>query len=74
MSYHDVERLRQQVPELDVVSPNLSHWGATAAFNDKTSSCNVKGLMPENEKVEAPQIYYGRFLNEMDLRVRVKLS
>lgn len=73
MSYRDVERLRQQVPELDVVSPNLSHWGATAAFNDKTSSCNVKGLMPENEKVEAPQIYYGRFLNEMDLAQRRKV-
>lgn len=73
MSYRDVERLRQQVPELDVVSPNLSHWGATVAFNDKTSSCNVKGLMPENEKVEAPQIYYGRFLNEMDLAQRRKV-
>ncbi|MBQ5980587.1 MAG: ABC transporter permease [Prevotella sp.] len=67
MSYRDVERLKQQVPELDVVSPMLSHWGATAAFNDKTSSCNVKGMMPENQKVEAPQIYYGRFLNEMDM-------
>ena len=73
MSYRDVERLKQQVPELDVVSPNLSHWGATAAFNDKTSSCNVKGLMPENQKVESPQIFYGRFLNEMDLAQRRKV-
>ena len=73
MSYRDVERLKQQVPELDVISPNLSHWGATAAFNDKTSSSNVKGLMPENQKVEAPQIYYGRYLNEMDMAQRRKV-
>ena len=73
MSYRDVERLKQQVPELDVVSPMLSRWGATAAFSDKTSSCNVKGLLPENRKVETPQIYYGRFLNEMDMAQRRKV-
>ena len=73
MSYRDVERLKQQVPELDVVSPMLSHWGATAAFSDKTSGCNVKGLLPENQKVEAPQIYYGRYLNEMDMAQRRKV-
>ena len=28
MVYKDVERLKQQVPELEVVSPVLSHWGA----------------------------------------------
>lgn len=73
MSYRDVERLKQQVPELDVVSPMLSHWGATAAFSDKTSGCNVKGLLPENQKVETPQIYYGRYLNEMDMAQRRKV-
>lgn len=73
MTYRDVERLKQQVPELDVVSPMLSRWGATAAFSDKTSSCNVKGLLPENQKVETPQIYYGRFLNEMDMAQRRKV-
>ncbi len=73
MTYRDVERLKQQVPELDVVSPMLSRWGAVATFSDKSSSCNVKGLLPDYQKVETPQLFYGRFLNEMDMAQRRKV-
>lgn len=67
MVYKDVERLRQQVPELSTVTPMLSHFGAQVVFSDKKSNCNVKGLMPEYQKVEAPQLFYGRFINRMDM-------
>jgi putative ABC transport system permease protein len=67
MVYKDVERLRRQVPELSTVTPMLSHWGAKVVFSDKKSNCNVKGLMPDYQKVEAPKLFYGRFINTMDL-------
>ena len=73
MEYKDVERLKAQVPELDVVSPVLSSWGGNVVFADKKSLCSVKGLLPDYAKVEEPKLYYGRYLNEMDMRQRRKV-
>ena len=67
MDYKDVDRLKAQVPELDVVTPMLSHWGSNFVFGDKKTSGPLKGLMPEYVKVEEPSLYYGRYLNEMDI-------
>lgn len=73
MVYKDVERLKQQVPELDVVSPVLSHWGGSATFSDKKSSCSMKGLLPNYQDVETPKMYYGRYLNDMDIKQNRKV-
>ncbi len=73
MNYTDVERLRQQVPELDVVTPMVSRWGNIAVHGDKKFSCTLKGLMPEYANVEAPKLRYGRFLNPMDMELRRKV-
>ena len=73
MSYLDVERLREQVPELDVVTPMVSRWGATAVYGDKKKSCSMKGLSPEYARVEAPKLRYGRFINDMDMQQRRKV-
>ncbi|MBP5277805.1 MAG: ABC transporter permease, partial [Prevotella sp.] len=47
MVYTDVERLRQQVPELMTVSPVVSRWGITALHEDQSTTCVLKGLSPD---------------------------
>jgi len=73
MVYNDVERLKQQVAELDVVTPMISHWGGAAIYEDKKSNCVMKGLHSDYQKVEEPRMYYGRYLNEMDIQQRRKV-
>ena len=73
MNYHDVERLKSQVPEIDVVTPMVSLWGNTAVHGDKKFSCTLKGLMPDYEKVETPKMRYGRYINDMDVEQRRKV-
>ena len=73
MTYKDVERLKAQVPELDVVTPMLSRWNGNATFSDKKSNCIVKGTMPDYAKVESPKMFYGRYINEMDISQRRKV-
>lgn len=63
----DIERLRQQVPQLDVISPMASKWGVQAVNGDHKFNCSVKGQLPDYARVEAPKIFYGRYLNEMDI-------
>ena len=67
MVYQDVDRLRQQVPELEVVTPVLFSNGGTAYYDDKKTTIAVNGTMPEYAKVNSPKIYYGRYLNDMDI-------
>lgn len=73
MEYKDVARLQAQVPELDVVSPVLSSWGGSVVFSDKKAQCSVKGLLPDYARVEEPKLYYGRYLNKMDMQQRRKV-
>ena len=60
MVYNDVVRLKQHVPELETVSPVLSHWGGSATYDDRKTNCTMKGLLPDYQKVETPQLFYGR--------------
>ena len=71
--YNDVERLKSQVPGLDVVSPMLTHWGSKVTFSDKKSQCSVKGLETNYQQVETPSMFYGRYLNDMDMQQHRKV-
>ncbi|KAA6317783.1 Macrolide export ATP-binding/permease protein, partial [termite gut metagenome] len=55
MEYADVERLRLGVPEIDVITPTINEWGVTAVYEENSSSCIVKGLFPDYDKIEAQE-------------------
>lgn len=69
----DIERLRQQVPQLDVISPMASKWGVQAVNGDHKFNCSIKGQLPDYAKVEAPKLFYGRYLNEIDIAQQRKV-
>ncbi len=73
MNSADVERLRQQVGELDVVTPELSTWGANAVCGDRKAGGVIKGVMPEMQQVSTPNMFYGRYINPMDIAGRRKV-
>ena len=67
MDYKDVTRLKQQVPELDEVSPLLFCGKGSVIYNDKKTKCNTQGATPDYANVCTPKIYYGRFINSVDM-------
>lgn len=67
LTQQDVNRLKDQVPELDVVTSQLSRWGATAVFGDKKFSGSFAGVLPIYTQIEEPKMYYGRYINDMDI-------
>ena len=76
MDYKDVERLKQRVPELDNVVPIIfSGWrsGNTAYYGDQKTTPRIQGTVPELANVIQPKMYYGRYLNEMDIREQRKV-
>lgn len=67
LNYDDIKRLRAHVPELDVITPTISRWGANATHDDRSASGIIKGVLPEMQKVSEPKMMYGRYINRMDI-------
>lgn len=64
----DIQRLRSQVKEVDVITPVVARWGSKAVYGDKKYDCSVKGHYPEHLKIESQEMTYGRFINDVDIR------
>ena len=73
MNYQDVVRLKQRVPELDVVSPVLFSNGGTAYYGDRKTTVGINGVQPDYRLVNEPKLFYGRYLNAMDLAQKRKV-
>lgn len=68
MTQADVQRLRAHIPELDVVTPTITRWGATVTHDEHSSSGIVKGVLPDMQRVTEPKMRYGRYINQMDIQ------
>ena len=73
MEEKDLDRLRHQVPELDVITPLLFGGNKSVVFGDKKFSGSTQGGNPDYAQVSAPQMFYGRYINEMDVRPQRKV-
>jgi len=73
MDYKDVERLRQRVTELDVVTPLLFSNGGTAYFADRKATVGINGVQPDYSRVNEPKLFYGRYINDADIRQHRKV-
>ena len=74
--YKDVERLKQRVPELDVIAPILfAPWSTTntAYYGEQRTVPRLQGTTPVFAQAVEPKMYYGRFINEMDMRENRKV-
>jgi putative ABC transport system permease protein len=64
------------VPELNAAAPILfSSWrgGNTAYYGDQKTTPRIQGTVPEIVEIIAPKMYYGRYLNEMDIKEHRKV-
>ena len=67
MDYKDIDRVKQRVPELDVVSPLLFSNGGTAYYGDRKASVGINGVKPDYQYINNPKMFYGRYLNDLDI-------
>lgn len=63
----DVQRLRSQVKEVEIITPSIARWGSKAVYGDKKYDCSVKGLYPDYKHIESQDMAYGRFINNVDI-------
>lgn len=65
----DIDAIRQNVKEIDVIAGESSEWGKTLVYNDnKYNDCTIKGLEANYNFIEQQPMKYGRFINEVDVK------
>jgi len=71
MKSSDVIEMGQDVAEIDLCSPEMTHWGRTLAFAGHRVKAAVAGVVPEYEimrnMIPEPG---GRFINQLDIEHR----
>ncbi len=73
MNLSDIEKLRQAIPEIDVVTGNMSMWGSKAVYEDVEADCQGRGVLPEYARIEEPKLAYGRYINQVDVEQERKV-
>lgn len=74
LELNDVARLRQAIPEIDILSPINSKWGVKATYDKyESASCSMKGVYPEYAEIETPTLTFGRFINHIDFKEKRKV-
>ncbi len=76
MEYKDMGRLSDHVPELDVIAPVLfGAWGTsnTAYYGEQKTSPRIQGVTPDYARIVAPKMFYGRYINDMDMQQHRKV-
>lgn len=73
----DTEALRDQIPEIEYISPGLQLGGWRGSNNvkrgDRIGAFEINGYTPEAKYVKLLKIPEGRFINEKDMELRRKV-
>lgn len=75
MRNRDLEAIQREVEGIKYISP--MHWGQQGSNNvvrgQKAGSYNVRGVYPDYFNIETQHIYYGRLINDIDMRENRKV-
>jgi putative ABC transport system permease protein len=66
----DKEAIRNAIPGIDIITPTVNGGGwrqsTNVTYGLQKGAFTVKGVMPDENKVDPVDMYSGRFLNEFD--------
>lgn len=73
LTNRDVEILRNEFPEVDVVAASGRYSGGQLTYGPNYLSVNITGTTPESIEIEKVDIAQGRYINQQDMKERRKV-
>lgn len=67
LTFDDIIAIKENVPEVELVSPRLTLHNSPIYFKDKGDAYQVRGELSEMIKLEALQLHAGRYINQNDI-------
>ncbi len=73
----DMEAIRREVPNVDVLAPKLQGWNISSGENVirglRSGSFDIFGEVPDYDLIDPNEMVYGRFINDMDINYKRKV-
>lgn len=73
----DIVAIKDQVPEVEVISPRLNGWdlrsGENVVRGKRSAAFNVMGDYPTYKNIDPCTMPYGRYINDEDIRLKRKV-
>ncbi|WP_430814414.1 ABC transporter permease [Carboxylicivirga sp. RSCT41] len=73
----DIQAIKDQVPEVEVISPRLNGWNLRSGENivrgKRSGAFNVMGDYPSYRDIDPCTMPYGRYINDEDIRLKRKV-
>jgi len=75
----DIEALKQNIPEIKYLAPKIQGWSSGDGNNNtvrknKTGAFSILGEYPDWNRVDPMDIFKGRFLNDLDIKLSRKVA
>ncbi|MCR4613755.1 MAG: ABC transporter permease [Bacteroidaceae bacterium] len=67
LELRDIDRVRNSVPEIDILTPTNTRWGISAVRDNKKLSVSITGIYPDYLRVSNPRLKAGRAINDTDI-------
>ncbi len=73
----DINAIKDQVPEVEVISPRLNGWNLRSGENivrgKRSAAFNVMGDYPSYRDIDPCTMPYGRYINDEDIKLKRKV-
>ena len=67
LELRDIDRVRNSVPEIDILTPTNTRWGISAVRDNKKLNVSITGIYPDYLRVSNPRLTAGRAINDTDI-------
>ncbi len=67
LELRDIDRVRNSVPEIDILTPTNTRWGISAVRDNKKLNVSITGIYPDYLRVSNPRLTAGRSINDTDI-------
>ena len=67
LELRDIDRVRNSVPEIDILTPTNTRWGISAVRDNKKLTVSITGIYPDYLRVSNPRLKAGRSINDTDV-------
>lgn len=73
MNFQDIEAIKNNIAEVEFIAPRLS-LNAPVVHKDISDNYEIRGELEDMIKIEALQVFEGRYINPMDIEERRKVA
>lgn len=71
----DIALIERHLPDVEYTSGRVEQWGAQyVTYGDKSAGFSLRGLHPGHRFIENTEVRYGRYINQLDIDQKRKVT